>query len=330
MRRYVILLLCLALAGCNLPGSSPVETPPPVTLPTQQVLVTPLPPSETGGGGGEPTPAVDFPTPPPPTPELPAAPNAGAPVPTQPAGTIGPYAVIGVARNDTLNIREAAGINTKIVARLNHDTINLWLTGKEQTASGRRWVEVLRPGRPGTGWVNAAYLTEYVAPQVFCADPRAQAVLDQAASAFQKGNGKQLAALVSPLHGLDVTYLRTGSVANYTPEEAQFVFDSTYAMKWGTHPASGAPVTGSFHDLVLPDLLDVLNGKYETICNNPALGGHSYTFEWPPKYRNINFFALYKPGPAGQELAWRTWLVGFEYVKGEPKLFALMHLFWEP
>lgn len=316
MKARLLLLLCLLtglVAGCALATAAPAPTLPP-TLPA---AVTPLPF----------TPAASQPPPPP---EATTAPAALPPPPTPTALLAGPYAVVNVARKDTLNLRKEPNPRAPILDRLAHDTTSLLATGREQGSGNDRWVELVRPRGNGTGWVNALYLTEYVTPQAFCADQRVSALLDQFTQAMTNRDGKLLSSLIGPYHDLSVMYFRTGNKAGYSRAEAGWLFNSTYPMNWGMHPASGLPVSGSFQDKVLPDLLDVLNNPHQTLCNNPATGGKSYTFEWPPMYRNINFYALYKPGPAGQELAWRTWLVGVEYVQGQPYLFALMHLFWEP
>jgi hypothetical protein len=44
----------------------------------------------------------------------------------------------------------------------------------------------------------------------------------------------------------------------------------------------------------------------------------------------VNFYSLYKPGPAGNENSWRTLLVGVEYVQNHPYLFSVTQLQWEP
>ena len=45
----------------------------------------------------------------------------------------------------------------------------------------------------------------------------------------------------------------------------------------------------------------------------------------------MNFYSVYYPGaPANNNLDWRTWLVGMEYVDGKPYLYAMMQFFWEP
>lgn len=316
MKARLLLLLCLftsLASACARTTAGP---------PVGQPMVTQAAP---------PAPLAATVTPPAPLPAATAANAAALPPPPTPTALLaGPYAVVNVARKDTLNLRKEPNSHAPVVERLAHDTTNLLATGREQGSGSDRWMELVRPRGNGTGWVNALYLTEYVVPQAFCADPRVPVLLEQFTQAMTRRDGKLLSSLIGPDHDLSVTYFRTGNKAGYSRAEAGWLFNSTYKMNWGTHPASGLEVSGSFQDKVLPDLLDVLANPHQTLCNNPATGGKSYTFEWPPMYRNINFYALYKPGPAGQELAWRTWLVGVEYVQGQPYLFALMQLFWEP
>jgi hypothetical protein len=58
------------------------------------------------------------------------------------------------------------------------------------------------------------------------------------------------------------------------------------------------------------------------------LCGNQVHYILPLRFEEKN--EQYKPGAAGQEQDWRTWLAGIEYSKGKPYLFALLHLFWEP
>ena len=319
---FLCLTLLLAAMACNLlaPGipsatPPPAETPtfPPIPSPSHSPTIPPIPPTQ----------IIASPTNPPPVPSSTSAPTLPPPLPGN------PYAVILVAQNDVLNVRQAPDPNSTILDRLPAQTIGVLLTGKQSWVGDQRWVEIQRSSG-SVGWVNAHYLTEHVPAEVFCADPKVSTLLSNLDQAVTRRDGNLLASLVSPAHGLNLTYFRTGNTANYSPEETKWVFESTYETNWGTHPASGMLVKGSFHEVVLPDLLDVLNSNYQANCNNPSLGGSSYLFQWPYEYRNINFYSLYKAGSPGVALDWRTWLVGVEYFQKQPYLFSLLHLFWEP
>lgn len=241
----------------------------------------------------------------------------------------GQYAVIKIKEGDVLNVRQSPGTPNAVLETLPPHAAGLTLTGKMSQVGGENWVEIKRL-TGGTGWVNAAYLTEYHPASSFCGDGQVTALLEAFKTAILNKNAEQLAALVSPLHGVTVQYLRSGKTATYTSDKALWLFTSTYQMDWGVQPGSGLELKGSFHEEVLPKLVDVLGSSYTLACNNPQTGGASYTYHWPFEYGNMNFYSLYRPGKAGDEQNWRTWLVGIEYTNNKPYLFLLVHLFWEP
>ena len=293
-----------------LPTLSPTHTRPPV-MSSQPTAAPSLPPGSTPGS----QPAR------PPITSLPPA--------VQPVKVYNPYAVVLVAASDVLNVRQAPGPSYPVIATLPATATGLQLTGQQKMVDGNLWVEISLPGG-GAGWVNAYYLTEQVPGAGLCTDPQVTRLIDNFRQALAAQDGELLSSLVSPAHGLDATYLHSGNTANYSPQEAGWVFQSDYLMDWGAHPASGLKVSGTFRDTALPDLQDVLNAQYQVRCNPTGLGGGNYTYQWPERYRNINYLVLHKPGPPDNELAWRTWIVGIEYVENRPYLFALVHLFWEP
>jgi len=167
-----------------------------------------------------------------------------------------------------------------------------------------------------------------ISPADFCADPQPQALINHFKSALQTSNGTLLASLVSPLHGMDARLYRNQRVVNYDQQEAQLLFDSTDKIDWGAAP-SGLVTKGSFNDVIIPALLKVFNKDYTLDCDQVQVGGASYKATWP--YAGINFYSVYFAGaPNGNNLDWRTWLIGMEYVKGQPYLYAILQFFWEP
>ena len=114
----------------------------------------------------------------------------------------------------------------------------------------------------------------------------------------------------------------------YTREQASFLYETTFAADWGTAPGSGQAKTGAFHDVIVPDLVQVFNQPYTLQCNEIRHGGASYDIKWPYKK---DFYSIYFEGtqPNGN-LDWRTWVVGIEYVNNKPFIYALMQFFWEP
>ncbi len=239
------------------------------------------------------------------------------------------YAVVLVPERGTLDVHTAAGKSSPAAGTLAWDAVGLQSTGNFAAVGTDTWVELNLPGG-GTGWVNRNNLTEYVPSGTFCTDPGPLALFPTIGMAVNTSNGSALAALVSPVHGLAVGYIHGGTPRVYAPPELVSIFTSIESVNWGLGPGSGLPVMGTFNDRVRPDLIDVLGGAYMPYCNTIQLGGASYSVQWPAEWKNINFYSLYKPGPAGQEEAWMTWLAGVDYVDGLPYLFSLARYNWEP
>jgi hypothetical protein len=175
------------------------------------------------------------------------------------------------------------------------------------------------PTMPGTA----------IGPVSFCADGQATALINSFKNALQTANGDLLASLVSPTHGMEVRLYRTGRVVSYDQAHAKFLFDSTFSVDWGLAPASGLATKGSFHEVILPVLLNLFSKNYTLSCNQIQVGGTTYKAAWP--YTGINFYSAYYPGtqPSGS-LDWLTWLFGMQYDNGKPYLYAIMHFEWEP
>lgn len=271
------------------------------------------------------------------TPVIP--PQTPTPVPTNivarpsgltPGAPSGPYAVILVPSEDVLNIRSAAGVENPITGSFAPTSKNVMRTGRSAKVGDSVWVEIQAPGG-GTGWVNANYLTEYVAPSAFCANTQVSTLLNDIKSTVLTSNGQSLASLVSPVHGFDLRLWRYGTVANYDSEHARFLFDSTFEVNWGPMPGSGEDSIGSFATAVLPKLTEVFGANYELHCNDTLDLATFSLAPWPPEYGNINFYAVHKLGSEIYGgLDWRTWLVGIEFVGGKPYLFSMTHFQWEP
>ena len=339
MKRTLILFaasmaVILSLSACTLSLAGK-----PTPLPTQIILLaTPTAPPTV-----LPTPDLSILTPAQSLPTLAATPAAstvipgaaaatGAPGAILPGQPSGPYAVIQVGAGETLNVRSAPGTGASVIATYSATSTNVMRTGPSSNVNNVLWVQVISPGG-GNGWVNSAYLTEYVAPDTFCADGRVNSLLTNFGNAVRSSNGGTLAPLVSPLHGITVRLWRNGNAAVFDQAHAHWIFSSTYAHDWGAAPGSGLDANGSFHEVVLPKLLDVFDAPapgYTLGCNTIGLGGASYTVTWPPEYTNVNFYSLYKPGPVGNENSWRTLLIGVEFAQGQPYVFSITQLGWEP
>ncbi len=315
-KTLVALAILLALAACAQSPATGTPLPPAATATPTLYLGSPIPALDTPAPGGATplSPVVTF------TPTTQPAPG----------GSSGAYAVINVLEDDVLNIRSGPGVENAVVGTLEPTEIGIMRTGRNSSVGEDLWVEIQNPGG-GTGWVNADFMTEYADSSAFCADARVTPLLRNLETAVNSTDDELFKSLVSPAHGLDVVYIRFGTVANYLPEEAGWALQSTYEVDWGLGAGSGEPVTGTFPEIILPALQDVF--KNETlICNEIKLGGATYEVEWPGEYANINFYSIHNPGndPSYGGMDWRTWLAGVEYVDRQPYLFALLNYQWEP
>ena len=327
-------LATLFLAGCSL---SLLRKP--AALSTPIVMASPTPLAATPAPSASDTPSVPTATPTltPPTATPGAAPTAttSGVLPTAAAGVIlpgspsGPYGVIGIPAGDALNIRSGPGTGNPVTGSFAAGTTTVMRTGPSSNVDQALWVQVQNPAG-SSGWVNSAYLTEYVASAAFCADGRVNTLLANFGNAVQTSNGQMLSAQVSPVHGMAVRLWRNGNAIVFDQAHSQWIFTSTFEHNWGAAPGSGLDTIGAIHVVVIPKWLDVFNGSYTLSCNVPQTGGASYDTSWPAAYASVNFYSLYKPGPAGNELSWRTLLIGVEYVKGQPYIFSVTQLEWEP
>jgi hypothetical protein len=185
------------------------------------------------------------------------------------------------------------------------------------------------PQTPGASTpVPGGSVTTPPNPATICADPQVTAMIDSFKKAILTSDGPLLSSLVSPSRGMDVAYYRDGTVITYQPEHAKFLFETTFEVDWGTEPGSGALKRGSFHDVVVPELVRIFNQPYTLHCNELKHGGATYEPVW--EYQS-EFYSIYFPGtPENGNMDWHTWVMGIEYVSGKPYVYALMQFFWEP
>ncbi|HMB24684.1 MAG TPA: SH3 domain-containing protein, partial [Anaerolineales bacterium] len=220
----------------------------------------------------------------------------------------------------------AAGTSQPVVGSFPPDSISVMRTGPSASGPDGTWVEVQNPGG-GTGWVNSYYLTEYVTHDAFCADTRIPGLIEQLKTSLNQSNGDSFASLVSPIHGVDVRLWAYDIAVNFS--RSINIFTSTDVFQWGSGPVGGTEYgKGTFSQIIQPKLLDVLNApNRETYCDN-LTKVFPLSHPWP--YPNIRYYNLYKPATTSADFDFRTWLVGFEYVNGQPYLYSMVTIVWEP
>jgi photosystem II stability/assembly factor-like uncharacterized protein len=248
-----------------------------------------------------------------------------APTGFAPQNLIGPYAVINVAPNDALNIRLDAGSSQNVIGSFPYNASNVMRTGPTANADGATWYEVQNPNG-GVGWVNSSYLTEYVTHDAFCADSRVTALINQVKGSVNQSNGDMFAGIVSPVHGVNVNLWAYATPINFNATTAHGVFTSADSFNWGGGP-SGQPDVGTFSQVIQPKLQEVFNAPdMETYCDNLT---KVFNLSQPWPYTNIHYYNLYKPATP-QQFDFRTWLVGVEYIDGQPYLYSMVSIVWEP
>jgi len=161
-----------------------------------------------------------------------------------------------------------------------------------------------------------------------CADPQVTTLINSLKTAMLSADGPLFSSLVSPTRGLDAANFRDGNVINYAPEQAKFLFETTFEVNWGPAPGSGEDKVGSFHDVIVPEMVKAFNQPYTLHCNELKHGGATYEVSWP--YQG-DFYSVHFPGTeANGSMDWHTWAVGIEYVNNKPYIYALIPYFWEP
>ncbi len=293
-----VLGICTILA-CTLPSALGLRTPMPAPSPTPVVEFT-IPPTTSKPITIAPTEvAATTPVQQPPT-------QAIIPTPSPLVVEPGTYAVVLVQEDDVLNVRSGAGVQYPILDTLHPQATGIRLTGKRQPVGESLWVEILRPVG-GTGWVNAFYLTEEVKPERFCADARVNQLIADFVGAVLARDGQALAQLVSPQHGLMIRYEWWNPEVSYrTRGEVEAIFNETTERFWGNEDGSGFPIRGSFRDVILPRLMNILDAEYSLHCNilevGVSVGGTAGLVVLPYEYANFRYVALYRPAPPDMEM----------------------------
>jgi len=171
-------------------------------------------------------------------------------------------------------------------------------------------------------------LTPPPAESNICTDPQVTALIDSLKSSMLNSDGALLGRLVHPGRGMEVRWVRNGNAITYTREQAKFLFETTFEANWGAEPGSGLDKIGAFHDVIVPELVEIFNLPYSLHCNELEHGGASYELVWP--YEG-NYYSIFFPGTEQYGLLdWHTWAIGIEYENGKPFIYALMQFFWEP
>lgn len=305
----LVLVLAWLLTACNLPSEpNPGESP--QASPVVEVTATPANATQ--------------------TPALPTPTITPTPLPSVADDQL--LAVVLLPETEVLTLHAQPGEGAPVVASVDPRASGLAHQRNLQIVEGAAWLEITTP-EGVTGWANTRYLTAQVSAEAFCLDTRVNELVTQFSQAVQKRDGQALAQLASPTHGLRIRHeWWNPEVVFATPQEIAVLFSDITSREWGLGDGSGLPIQGTFNEVILPGLDDVL-GQASPACNTLeqglAAGGTAGFIEWPFEYANFNYVSVYRPAPPGDELNWRTWAIGIEFVAGQPYIVALVQYHWE-
>jgi len=234
----------------------------------------------------------------------------------------GPWAVVLVAANDVLNVREAPRADAPLVTSLSPTSRGLAGTGRTEVVGRAVWREVTTGGR--RGWVNSAFITPDVPSGRLRTDARVGRLLDALASAAD--TKADVADLVSP-RGVYVAAYRTPKW--YPPAEARALFTSRTLAKFDG-PACEACLEGTFADVIGGALLDAYRDADKELTYGVWKEGGNASARLPTRLAGFPFVTIYDPGDLEDAPDWLAVSVFFEYVDDAPKVVGLALNAWSP
>jgi hypothetical protein len=241
-------------------------------------------------------------------------------------------AIVYIDEDGSLDVFSQPGSDQSMIGQLTPDTDNIIPMGQFQWIGDELWLKI-HSGNELEGWANAKYLTQQITSEVFCNDARVPELLNELKNTIADRDGNKLLKLTSPLHGLAIKHESWNPTIIFQSEEAvKNIFLDQTAIAWGIQDGSGLALEGSFKNVILP-YLDEVFGDNTIHCNTLeqglAAGGTTGFIQWPYEFSNFNYYSLYRSAPEGDDLNWRTWAVGVEYIENKPYLAVLVQYHWE-
>jgi len=237
-----------------------------------------------------------------------------------------------VSDQQSVAIYNRPDADAEVIGSLEANQTNISISGNYKLVDEKLWVEIQVP-QGGIGWVDAQYITSAYPADQFCSNPQVLGFTASILDIFSRKDGEQLAVIVSPLHGLRVrTHWSNAEVFLGSRQEISNLFTDPIVYTFGVDKLSQAPIQGTFSEVVYPLLLDVGEGGIET-CNTLEQGlaadWVSGFIQWPFEYANLNYLTRFRPAPAEDELNWRMWAFGIEWINQQPYLTVMVHYQWD-
>ncbi|MCA9602732.1 MAG: hypothetical protein R3A78_12845 [Polyangiales bacterium] len=222
------------------------------------------------------------------------------------------YAVIDAPAGG-VPVRDIPSTDGAVVGVVTEENGGLVGTGDSTTEGDTLWIEVKGERN---GWIDATNLTEWVDPDTFCNDERAYGVFEAFSSAMTSSLPDEFQSVVSPRHGLWLVLTPDGTDGHEVHLDNVGSWDALLETNfdWGTNPQNGAAVSGTFAELGLPELTDVLLDGGDLRCNRFPQGAGNFLVGIPHGLENLNFFTV----STRYDGAWLSWLVGFDVVGHAP------------
>ncbi|MBT8212807.1 MAG: SH3 domain-containing protein, partial [Acidimicrobiia bacterium] len=238
-------------------------------------------------------------------------------------------AVVFVAADDVLNVRDGAGVEYPIIGALDPQATSIPLTFKSETIDGSVWLEVEIP--IGTGWVNSYFVIDDTSDNEFLGDSEVDDLIDALASAFVFGAG--LEDVVSS-RGLLIDYF--GARHRFAPDQVASLTTSTQARKWGSNAADISEVPEwTFSRAIAEPFVGIYTDDDRLVAYDqviPGGNGNLPEFIVPFELKNAHFVAFHDPGdnPQFSGIDWYAWYVYVTYESGEPRVLAMSTDAWAP
>jgi hypothetical protein len=312
-----VVWIVLLIAGCATAPSTATPQALPTHTPTTAPPATPSPTA---------LPTVTSTAAPPPAP---TSPPRGAPTEIEP----GPYAVVGLALDDALEVHAALGSDQAVVGTIPPYGTGLQVTGQGREAGGATWAPLTY--QELEGWVDGAFLAQQVGQASEPVAMRAAAIIQAVAARDLEA----LSQLVHPQKGVRFSpypYVMMGSEVDgdadlvFSAAELPALAGDPTLYHWGTFDGSGAPIEMTFDaywerfvydaDFARPQVIGYNEtvGQGNTINNIPQVYPEGVMIEY--HFRNFD--------PAYEGLDWRSLRLVLEPYEGEWVLVGIVHAEW--
>ncbi|MFL7811410.1 MAG: SH3 domain-containing protein [Anaerolineae bacterium] len=321
----LLLTGCATAPSTATPQALPTHTP--TVLPTATRTAAP-PPAPTSSPTALPTATSTTAPPPAPSPS-PTSPPKGAPTTVEP----GPYAVVGLALDDALDVRNGPGSDQALVGTIPPYGTGLRVTDQGREAGGATWAPLTY--QELEGWADSTFLAQQVGEASEPIAMRATAIMQ----AIATRDLMALSRFVHPQEGVRFSpypYVMTGSEGEgqanlvFSADELPDLADDPTVYHWGTFDGSGAPIEMTFDaywqrfvydaDFARPQVIGYGEavGQGNTINNIPQVYPQGFTIEY--HFRNFD--------PAYEGLDWQSLRLVIEPYEGEWVLVGIVHAEW--